>query len=907
MKKWKSWLSALLAAVMLLSACAAFAEPAAQAAPLEGQLTLEDLEALGATAYTQDGRVTFVDGACVAEPVKDTAAAKAVVDAMVALLGGDARTQFVPWRTLTDAVGNRYHVFQQMYADTTVLGGAVKLVTDADGNMLGLVGSVESDLPDVDEAEGITAEAAEALVLAHMAEADLAVGEVVEGRTEKVILPVTLQVDFTAEDFDESNRFVWVVITNNVTAGAKGNTELPYMAHYVTMDGEYLYSLPTILPGDEAATVGYNAAYVFEFMEPVDYTGMVTLSDGTEQEISISLMRDSRTGMTYLANLERRIAVADCYEFLYDGGHVKLEASADNTGWDNTCLLSLYNYCRAWDYYHDIGWLGGDGEGTPMLILKDYCNSDRTPIDNAAYAGRFYGWQLFLSSGINDFSQCLDVIAHEFTHCVTGSVMTYNAYMNDYGAINEAMSDIQGNLCEMSLGATQDTDWLMGENGKNGAIRSMSDPHTFKQPAFSWDIYYVPNVKAPTLLNDQGGVHTNSSLLNNIAYRLCENGGMTFDEAHAFWFAVDCAMVPGTDYPQLGELMPWVLKNLGMDAYGDALEAALDATRLRTNAVPETFDDDRALLTLTLPEDEMFEDGNWSLMILSVDVEGIIQRVDDILNGAGEYADALPEILKALGIPEDAVFPQDGQDMDYEAILEKLFSALEQVMSETADKGEGEAEPAEEGESIGKDSMLAKGIELFRKYFGDLIYFGSGAAGQDGRTVRMVCQPGKTLPVLYRLEVDGDMKVHSVGLAVYTFHKWFDLGSFLAPFLQKVADSEQAEGAEANAADAESEADDLAWLDGLLGTGDGEAADGEADLSGTLDMLTGMMDKLSGSNWLMNQLFFTIDRGAVCEIPSKGLEKVASLTEEKYPFLKEMFDESLAAEPEAPGEAPQAQ
>ena len=120
-----------------------------------------------------------------------------------------------------------------------------------------------------------------------------------------------------------------------------------------------------------------------------------------------------------------------------------------------------------WDYYKAIGWKGGDGLGTPMLILKDYCDRDHDPVDNAAYAGHYLGWQVFLSSDINDYSQCLDVLAHEFTHCVTHSVMTYNAYMNDYGAINEAMSDIQGNLCDaMYVDETEveNEDWLIGED-----------------------------------------------------------------------------------------------------------------------------------------------------------------------------------------------------------------------------------------------------------------------------------------------------------------------------------------------------------------------------------------------------------------------------------------------------------
>ena len=94
-------------------------------------------------------------------------------------------------------------------------------------------------------------------------------------------------------------------------------TDLPYLAHYVTQGGEYLYNLPTILPGDAAGSAGYDASYVFEFMEPVDYTGYVDYSDGTEHEISVTLMRDTRTGMYYLGNIEHRIVVADCWEFLF--------------------------------------------------------------------------------------------------------------------------------------------------------------------------------------------------------------------------------------------------------------------------------------------------------------------------------------------------------------------------------------------------------------------------------------------------------------------------------------------------------------------------------------------------------------------------------------------------------------
>lgn len=847
MKRRKSLLSLLLAAALLLCSVGGLAETAG----LSGQRTPEDLKALGATAYTHDGRVTFVDGACTDAPVMSTADAAEVVDAMVALTGGDARTYFEPWRDFADPVGNRYYVFQQMHAGTTVPGGAAKVVTDADGNMLGLVASVESDLPDVQAAEGITAEQAEALALEKLAK-DYPDGvELVEGQTRKVILPVMLEIDPDDEDDKGEMRYVWAVYTTNPESAVIRGSDLPYLAHYVTMDGAYLYSLPAIFPGDEASTTGYNAAYVFEFMEPVDYTGTVKLSDGTEKEITVTLMRDTRTGMVYLGNLERRIVVADCYEFLYNKGRVVLEASRDNTGWDDTCLLSLYNYCRAWDYYNEIGWRGGDGLGTPIVILKDYCDKNHTPINNAAYAGYYMGWQLFLSSSINDLSQCLDVLGHEFTHCVTGSIMTYNAYMNDYGAINEAMSDIQGNLCEMINGDTEDTTWELGENSKT-PVRNMSGPHKYKQPEFAWDLYYAPNVKVPTDMNDRGGVHTNSSLLNHLAWLLCQKGGMTLEEARVFWFAVDAAMVPGTDYAQLSELLPWVLKNVGMAQYMTALEQAIDATRIHTDAMPETFDDDRALLTLTLPDQEIFTDGNWSMYILSANVDGLVQRTKDILAGAPGYEHAIEDLMAALGFDSEPAQAKAEPASLAKALVTAILEGLE---AQDAEPGDAPAEgaPGEDG-GFALDDLRGGAAKWFKDTFGDLLYLGSNAAGQDGRTIRMVCRPGMTLPVLLRMEIEDGTDIKSLGLAVYTWGRWYDLGAVL-------------ESASDMASAPEGGKMDMAWLDNLL-----------AGLSGEKpNPLKTWIKLFKDPKAILEKVFFEIKPGEITVIPDTGLEAVRAV------------------------------
>ena len=908
MKKIKRMLAMLLALILAMGATAGLAESAPAAT-----LTLEDLDALNggaAKVYTRDGRVTFVDGRCTDGPVADMADATRVVDAMIPLMGGDGRTHFEPWRTLTDTNGNRYYVFQQMYAGVTVSGGAVKVVTDASGAMLGLVCSVETELPDTENAEGITADRAEALVIDHAAQTQGQALDVLEGYTAKVVLPVNLEIDMESEEEKEESRFVWVVYTNNPSASIISGSDLPYLAHYVDLGGEYLYNQPTVIPGDEAGVSGYDAAYVFEFMEPVDYTGTVTLADGSQREISLQLMRDSRTGMTYLGNVQRRIAVADCWEFLYDNGRVVLEASGDNAGWDEKCLLALYNYCRAWDYYEAIGWRGGDGLETPILILKDYCDKDHVPIDNAAYAGKYYGWQLFLSSGENDFSQCLDVLAHEFTHCVTHSVMTYNAYMNDYGAINEAISDIQGNLCDgmhTDEGEAEDPEWLIAED-IDGAIRSMSDPHRFHQPEYTWDLHYVPEVKEPTELNDRGGVHSNSSLLNTLAWQLCAKGGMTLEEARAYWFAVDCAMVPGTDYPQLADLMPWVLKNLGMGQYETALEAAMDATRIRTADMPDTFDDDRALLTLTLPDTEQFTDGNWALGIFSVNVDGLLQRAIDIIDGAPGYETALDEL--ALALDPEGAFEHDDVMKLVDDMVTRFFEegATEDAEAPEGEAADGESEPETTASLAGPDSL-----KWVRQYFGDLIFSGLGAAGQDGRTVQMVCRPGLTIPLLVRLEFKpNSMQLKTSGLAVY-FGRWIDLGAAMSELFKKIDSGEAL--LEASEDDLSDEMPDelSGLLDMLNAYTENLGAEEEAEayeenlepltLEEVRAMLVDVRDRLNSFKWLQRLFFYEIKPGKVCTLRPDGLEQVTILDEANSPDLFGLIEEMEAMEEAEEAEA----
>lgn len=118
----------------------------------------------------------------------------------------------------------------------------------------------------------------------------------------------------------------------------------------------------------------------------------------------------------------------------------------------------------------------------------------------------------------------LDVMAHEFTHLVTGNNGNGGLdYVEESGALNESFSDI------MAMGAYQSAlgtcPWTIGAGVmiNVAAMRSMSNPHLFSQPDYYLTDTYWSTI--PTAIDTTGiVVHTNSGVQNHWFYLLSEGG-----------------------------------------------------------------------------------------------------------------------------------------------------------------------------------------------------------------------------------------------------------------------------------------------------------------------------------------------------------------------------------------------
>lgn len=338
-----------------------------------------------------------------------------------------------------------------------------------------------------------------------------------------------------------------------------------YLEHLISYDGFYLGYLAVSSPeelvlGDDAQTEA--ARYWFDGLEEASYTGTVRLHDGTERTVTVPVASDPADGTYYLADVNRHILLADCYSWMYKN-EIAPWMSENNTGWPDAYLLTYESYIRVYDFYRDYGLESVDGFGTPIVILTDYCNGNGRPLDNACYMGISNGWAMFGASDLNDYGECIDVAAHEFTHGVTTYTIGGDLYENESGAVNEGFSDVMGNLCELLLGATEDTDWLLGENC-GSPVRSMSCPWDYQQPVTIGGKYYQEPAETPLWENDYGGVHTNNSLISHIAWQLCRDG-MDLQEAFGLWRETMNMLTPRSGYREVHEALKFVARVRGMD------------------------------------------------------------------------------------------------------------------------------------------------------------------------------------------------------------------------------------------------------------------------------------------------------------------------------------------------------
>jgi Zn-dependent metalloprotease len=235
-------------------------------------------------------------------------------------------------------------------------------------------------------------------------------------------------------------------------------------------------------------------------------------------------------------------------------------------GWDNTVRASKF-----YEKYVNIDLtklIGSDlGDGKKLRSTVRFCPANEECalgpsgglLSNAFWNGKgmYYG---------DGWTAGDDIVAHELTHGVTEKTSRL-LYFYQSGAINEAMSDIFGEIADLTNGydgPNPQTDWVIGEDAPLTTLplRVMSNPLLTINPAQP-DRMTSAVYDADLAFVDNGGVHTNSGVGNKAAYLLGTGedfNGQTitkigYTKISVLFYRVQRMLTSGADYRDLAAAM----------------------------------------------------------------------------------------------------------------------------------------------------------------------------------------------------------------------------------------------------------------------------------------------------------------------------------------------------------------
>lgn len=200
-------------------------------------------------------------------------------------------------------------------------------------------------------------------------------------------------------------------------------------------------------------------------------------------------------------------------------------------------VSAAYGLSETYDYYlerHSRNSLDGMGGSLTAVVRfgQDYRNA-------------FWNGELMVFGDAIPFVGALDVVAHELTHGVTQHASDL-VYQNQSGALNEAFSDIFGEMVEARSHGRPD--WMKGAQ-LPFLVQNYADPGSIEQVAG------LPNPSRMSeywqTTEDNGGVHINSSIINHCFYLLAEglSGAIGIaDAARIFYRANTVHLVPNSDF-----------------------------------------------------------------------------------------------------------------------------------------------------------------------------------------------------------------------------------------------------------------------------------------------------------------------------------------------------------------------
>ncbi|MFN8634516.1 MAG: M4 family metallopeptidase [Chloroflexota bacterium] len=287
-------------------------------------------------------------------------------------------------------------------------------------------------------------------------------------------------------------------------------------------------------PGPQNTTLVWRMDVTAGPQEPIKYLVLVNAQNGVIA-LKFNQIADARNRLTYTLNHGTVTGTLVCNE-----------SNPTCAGGDADAVAAHVYAGATYDFYQSrFGRDSIDGAGLTIKSFVHYSTN---------YQNAFWdGFEMVYGDG---FSEGDDVVGHELTHGVT-QYESGLLYFRQSGAINESLSDVFGELIDLTDGQGNDSAgvrWLLAEDLPIGAIRNMANPPQFGDPdRVQSGLFWAAN-------SDSGGVHSNSGVNNKAAFLMTDGGsfngrtitGLGIEKVARIYYEVQTNLLtPGSDYADL--------------------------------------------------------------------------------------------------------------------------------------------------------------------------------------------------------------------------------------------------------------------------------------------------------------------------------------------------------------------
>lgn len=509
--------------------------------------SLEDLNALNngdiEIIRNDQNEISFLNGRYTDYKVINWETALTSLQSMESLLNvKDQDVSMLEIMTKIDDNGDTYYTFQQTVGSTLLSQSYLTVAADSDGNTLCLSSSIQPSAGAADfDQSTITAQQAEEVVTYYYPTLET---------TDK---EATLDLEYG------THTICWVVYRQ--VFDEESGQPLYYKIYVNASSGDIvsIAAVTDIYDDRSEGNVYDNDAYFAN----VD-TQMMSFTDYFGDTVELSVAYDSSIQQYYFCDTQRRIIGFEGYDSDKPQNLLSNYYYFSSPSDVSPIFVSVMNnITKCYDNYSSNGISSLDGNGMPIAVCLGYKEYGQE-YENACYMDNIMGFGVFVFSNF-PISISLDVASHEFTHGVKRTVTGPSAYENVTGAIEESYADILGNLTEMIVEPEKsDTElWSLAEQS-GSPLRCMGDPHRYYQPESIGDAYYMTSTLSPGEVNDNGGVHTNNSILSYISYLLYQDG-MSLEQSYDLWLDTFLVLNPMADYDDIRAYLKYIAQRNNYD------------------------------------------------------------------------------------------------------------------------------------------------------------------------------------------------------------------------------------------------------------------------------------------------------------------------------------------------------